>query len=135
MTVTKITLPQASIHQIVGGQAFPSGVFPGDIIDAQGSLGHPGSSMLIEAYLGSASVSFDVTQKFFGRHDPDGRWGPPYVTYANAEFYTRPVPSGEVEVQRDVITVDSGVVLAVEDMSFIDFKVVTIDSGVRIIFH
>lgn len=130
--VTKIAFPRATIHQLIGGEAWPSGMFPLDIIDVVASLGHPGSSLLIDGSAGASSVRFNVTKEIFGRHEPVSM-NSPFIPYA--EFYDRPISSGLIEIERTDIVVPSGTNFAVEDILIEDFKVVTLASGVRITFH
>jgi len=132
MSVTKTSFPLAEIHQLVGGEAWPSGINEGDIVDVTASLGHPGEAILIDSQYGEATLRFNVTQKVFGRQSVD--WTAPHdIPYA--DFYTRPVPSGEIEVERTDIVVPSGATMAIDDMQFSDFKAVVLTPGVRITFH
>lgn len=132
MTVTKISLPRADIHQLVGGDPWPSGIFPDDIIDVVASIGHAGDSILVDGSYGNATIRLNVTQEVFGRQNV--AWSAPHsIPYS--EFYDRPVSSGLIEVQRTDIVVPSGVQFSISDAYFTDFKAVEVASGVRITFH
>ena len=131
MTVTKITYPRAELHQLIGGEAWPSGIFPDDIVDVVASLGHVGDTLLIEGHLGAAKIRVNVTEKVFARQKSP--WTDPH-DIPFSEFYSRPVASGEYEVERTTITIESGSDFALEDARITDFKVVELASGVRITF-
>lgn len=128
MTVQKWSFPQAEIHQLVSGVAYPSGMANGMIVDVMQSLGRLGRYLLLDGKNGAITVRFNVCQKTFERQENDNPWIP------EAAFYTKPLETDEIELERNNITVTSGVALEVDDIPIKDFKIVSCADQTRIIF-
>lgn len=129
MTVTKKFFPLADIHQLVGGLAWPSGLFPGDIIDVVASLGHAGRAVDVYCKDDTAKIRLNVTETVFGRHEPVEQ-NRPYIPYA--EFYTRPIPSGVIEHERTDLVVSGSKTFYSSPIN--DIKIVDFPSGTTLTF-